>query len=388
MAAQAVISTDTLDIYRQGDSYLVHQKKANRFVRMGGRELLVLLSALHLNAENILTENADPLDSEQEEILVRKFHASGLLGDAEKSKKRRDLSDLVLCSVEQRPATLRILRAMERVMFPFGAAILGAFTIAAFVLMFLYPQTYLSGYNAMISGMTPLRLFLLYVLSLPCAIIHELAHCAACYHYTGGCGKIGLKLYYGIPAFFSDVSGMYTIGDRKKEAVVALSGVTSNLLLFALFTIIYVFFPFSAAGMVCLMIAGLNLGLGLFNLIPLARFDGYWAIKSLSGIDNLFDKAVSMAFCLVLRPRALLRLPIAPVKKIILTVYGLLCYFFSYYLWYLFLQVIHSLLINWQVAGIPYYCVMSVFLFVALLNVVASIRKHIKTYMLHCRQVR
>lgn len=236
--------------------------------------------------------------------------------------------------------------------------------------------------------MTPLRLLLLYVLSLPCAILHELAHCAACYNYTGDCGKIGLKLYYGFPVFFSDVSGMYTIGNRKKATVVALAGVSINLLLFALFTILYVFFPFSAMGMVCLMLAGLNLGLGLFNLVPLARFDGYWAIKSLSGVDNLFDKAISLAFCLVLHPRTLLRLPIATGKKIILTVYGLLCYFFSFYLWYLFLQVIHSLLSNWQVVGILYYCVMSVFLFVALLNVVASVRKYIKTCVLQCQQIR
>ena len=395
MAQQAIITTDELEIYRQADSYLVRQKLRNRFIRMGERELRVLTDLLHLPAQSAAGAD-EALTDEQRKQLIEKFYASGLLQTpgqaveltAGKRQKKRDLSDIVLLSMEQKPATLRWIGAMSRVMFPYGFPLLLLLTIAAFALMFARPLTYLAGYSAILSNMTPWSLLLLYALSFPCAILHELSHCAACFHYTGDCGRVGLKLYFGIPAFFSDVSSMYTIGKKSKAAAVAFSGVASNLLLFDLFTIIAFFFPQSGAGQVFLMAAGLNLGLALFNLVPFARFDGYWALKALSGVDNLYDKSISLAFFLVLHPKAYLRLPAAPLKKAGLTLYGLCCYAFTYYLWYLLLRVVHNLMTGWQAGEVLTWCAIALVSLAALSNIISATRQYVQRCSSVCQQVR
>ena len=150
--AQAIITTDELEIYRQADSYLVRQKLRNRFIRMGERELRVLTDLLHLPAQSAAGAD-EALTDEQRKQLIEKFYASGLLQTpgqaveltAGKRQKKRDLSDIVLLSMEQKPATLRWIGAMSRVMFPYGFPLLLLLTIAAFALMFARPSLTLPG---------------------------------------------------------------------------------------------------------------------------------------------------------------------------------------------------------------------------------------------------
>ena len=108
---------------------------------------------------------------------------------------------------------------------------------------------------------------------------------------------MGLLLYYFIPCFYCDVSSVYTFKNKRHRALVAVSGILANLFIsvLAIFTAIVLSW-FGIYWYLLLYVGIMGIFICIYNLIPFVKFDGYWLLVSLLGLDNLMDKAVILAY--------------------------------------------------------------------------------------------
>lgn len=340
-----MIDTGNIVIVPKDGAYLVQHKETHKFFRLGPKEADYLMGLLSVPSGGV-PEDADPrpLDAKEKDFLFYKFQQMGFLGEQEVRQKHK-LNDVVLFSLSQKQTAPLGIRGFSHVISLAGLILVALLFAACLALLSTRGDAYLFGMAALMQGTDILWLLYMYSLFFISGMIHEFAHVAACYRYSGRIGRIGLKLYFGLPAFFSDVSDMYFVKGRKKSVVVSLSGVLSNLAIASLSVILYLLAVADGFwGKTLLSLVVINLAAFIFNLIPLAKFDGYWLLRSLSGMNNLYDKSISMFFFLLLHPRQFACLKVSGIKKAVMSFYGMLCYCFTYFLWYIFLSAANRFL--------------------------------------------
>lgn len=123
--------------------------------------------------------------------------------------------------------------------------------------------------------------------------IHELSHAVTLAALGGRPTRMGIMLFYFMPAFFCDVTDGWRIGGRWRRAVIALAGPALHLVLAAAayamllvvedprvreFIILYAF--------ACLIAV-------LANMLPFIKLDGYLALVAITDTPHLRAHAVS-----------------------------------------------------------------------------------------------
>lgn len=119
----------------------------------------------------------------------------------------------------------------------------------------------------------------LYFLSLA---VHELGHAAACKRFGASPSAIGFAFYLFFPVLYSDVSEAWAL-PRRQRVVVGLGGAYLQLLVGAIYVALYMATGWSPW---ILAVAGIA-GTLTLSLNPFFRFDGYWVIADLLGVNNL-----------------------------------------------------------------------------------------------------
>lgn len=131
----------------------------------------------------------------------------------------------------------------------------------------------------------PERALVVALLAFASIAAHELGHAAACLRGGGRPGGIGFGLYVLWPAFYTDVTDSYRLS-RRDRLRVDLGGVYLNAVFGVVMGALYLatgFLPFVAVA------AAMN-GSMLEQLLPYARFDGYWVMSDLAGVPDLFPR--------------------------------------------------------------------------------------------------
>ncbi|MDQ0248330.1 putative peptide zinc metalloprotease protein [Sphingomonas kyeonggiensis] len=137
--------------------------------------------------------------------------------------------------------------------------------------------------------------FTLYLTMLAINFGHEMSHAAACKHFGGRVGRIGLMLMYLTPVPFCDVSDAWRFRETGPKVVVSAAGILFQLLVSAVFVDIWLFTGSSLVAYLAL----LNTGIAVMNLFPLIKLDGYWILSHLTRQPNLKTlglKAVDQRF--------------------------------------------------------------------------------------------
>jgi putative peptide zinc metalloprotease protein len=159
--------------------------------------------------------------------------------------------------------------------------------------------------------------------------IHEFAHAYATKVYGGECHDIGFALFYFTPAFYCDTSDTFMFKNRLHRLWVTIAGIYAEVAIASVATIVWVAsYPdtlLHEAAYKTMLFTGLSAV--LFNINPLIKVDGYYALSSLLQIPDLREtawKTVGAAF-----QRHVLRLPVeAPAatrrKRVIYWIYGIL----------------------------------------------------------------
>ncbi|MFE6085970.1 daptide biosynthesis intramembrane metalloprotease [Streptomyces virginiae] len=125
--------------------------------------------------------------------------------------------------------------------------------------------------------------------------IHELGHAAVLIRYGGRPSRIGVMLFYLMPAFFCDVSDAWRLPDRKQRVHTALAGPAVQTSLAALSALVAWPLAAGTAKTCLLFFAVTSYGTALLNLTPFIKLDGYIALMSHVDVPYLRDRAMADA---------------------------------------------------------------------------------------------
>jgi len=118
--------------------------------------------------------------------------------------------------------------------------------------------------------------------------LHELGHAATCRLFGGDAPRFGLMFVCGFPSPYVDVTSAWRIGDRNQRILVSLAGVYCESFVAAGALLAAVWSEDALHRQFALALASVS-GMSslLWNLNPLMRFDGYFALVDAWQVPNL-----------------------------------------------------------------------------------------------------
>ena len=126
-------------------------------------------------------------------------------------------------------------------------------------------------------------------------VIHEFAHGATLTHYGARPRRMGVMLFYLVPAFFCDVSDGWLLPNPRQRVRVALAGIYAQLVYAGIAAIIGALLPAGVAHDALLVLAAVTYLAALVNLLPFIKLDGYLALMAFNDIPNLRTSAMTDA---------------------------------------------------------------------------------------------
>jgi len=131
----------------------------------------------------------------------------------------------------------------------------------------------------------PVSMIIVFGLFTASAAFHELGHAAGCRYGGARPGRIGAGIYLIWPSFFTNVTDSYRL-NRAGRLRTDLGGLYFNLITVLALAGLY---AATNAEILLLAIAAIHLQM-LEQLLPFARFDGYWILSDLIGVPDLFAR--------------------------------------------------------------------------------------------------
>lgn len=182
--------------------------------------------------------------------------------------------------------------------------------------------------------------------------VHETGHGLTCKHFGGEVPQMGFMLIYFGPAFFTDTTDMHVFDKTAKRQWTIFAGLWIEMVICALATLIWYFSApgsfIGDLGYKTLLLTGVS-GL-VFNLNPLMKYDGYYALGQYLEIDNLRED--SFEYLKLWLQRTVLRqdvdLPAAGKRKrrVYLT-YGIAAFCYSTLVIYIFGSFMKNVFVRW-----------------------------------------
>jgi putative peptide zinc metalloprotease protein len=132
-----------------------------------------------------------------------------------------------------------------------------------------------------------------WILLLGLEAIHELGHGVACKHFGGEVRQMGFSLVYFTPSFYLDTTDMLLLERRWRHWVI-FSGIWIELVICGLATLVWALtLPGTLINDLAyktLLLSGIETL--LWNLNPLIKSDGYFALADYLDIDNLAENSL------------------------------------------------------------------------------------------------
>jgi len=126
------------------------------------------------------------------------------------------------------------------------------------------------------------------------SIPHELGHGLTCRYFGAKAHSLGFLFLYGVPAFYCDVSGAWTLSSRRQRLLIGWAGLAWQFVAAAVvFWVWRVLEPWTLAARIASVMLGACGFTALLNLNPLIRLDGYYLLSDWLGIPNLRRNALA-----------------------------------------------------------------------------------------------
>lgn len=137
---------------------------------------------------------------------------------------------------------------------------------------------------------------LTYALGISCVkIIHELSHAYTAKNYGLHVPTMGVALIVLWPVLYTDVTDGWKLRKRSQRLAISAAGVIAELIIAGLSTIGWVMSPPGVFQSLFFVISSVTwISTLLINVNPAMRFDGYYMLCDLWGIDNLQPRAFSI----------------------------------------------------------------------------------------------
>lgn len=123
-------------------------------------------------------------------------------------------------------------------------------------------------------------------------IIHELGHAYTAKYYGVHVPTIGVAFIVLWPVLYCDITDGWKLQDRRERLFISMAGVIVETVLGGLATLAWAFSSPGILQSVFFIIASVSwVSTLLINLNPALRFDGYYVLCDLWGVDNLQSRA-------------------------------------------------------------------------------------------------
>lgn len=126
-------------------------------------------------------------------------------------------------------------------------------------------------------------------------LCHEFGH--AYMAKRAGCRvqSMGLAFMVLFPLFYTDVSDAWRVNDRRSRLLIGAGGILAELLLACIALLAWSLLPDGPARTAAFMLATATwITTLIINLNPFLRFDGYFLLSDLWGVDNLQTRAFAL----------------------------------------------------------------------------------------------
>lgn len=124
---------------------------------------------------------------------------------------------------------------------------------------------------------------------------HELGHAFTAARFGCRVPTMGIAFMVMMPLLYTDVTDAWRLASRRQRMLISAAGILVELALSIIATFLWAFLPDGSGRSIAFMIAttGWIMSLG-FNLNPCMKFDGYYLLADLIGIDNLQPRAFAL----------------------------------------------------------------------------------------------
>ena len=136
-----------------------------------------------------------------------------------------------------------------------------------------------------------------YATTLVCVkLFHELGHAITACRFGCRVPSMGVAFMVMWPVLYTDTSEVWKLRSRRARFAIGAAGVGAELLIAVLATLLWNFLPEGPARSSAVLVATVTwITSLLINLNPFMRFDGYYLLCDLLGMDNLQDRAFALA---------------------------------------------------------------------------------------------
>jgi putative peptide zinc metalloprotease protein len=192
-----------------------------------------------------------------------------------------------------------------------------------------------------------------YVLAVLTMCWHEIGHGHACKICDARVPSMGFMLIYLTPAFFTDTSEGHIKGTRLQRLIISIAGVWSELIIYAVATLIWWGTPpdTTANNLAYLLMLITGIFSVFINWNPLIKLDGYYMMCEILGIANL--KELSTAYVSAWVKHYIWRLPVEvpyvpKSRRVGFAVYALLSGAYSYMVLYVVARFVGNVFRNFN----------------------------------------
>lgn len=126
-------------------------------------------------------------------------------------------------------------------------------------------------------------------------ILHELAHAYTAKKYGLHVPTMGVAILLLWPILYTDATDAWKLHNRKQRLIISSAGIIVELVLAGICTILWSLSSPGILQSLFFVIASLNWIATLFlNLNPAMRFDGYYLVSDLLGVENLQSRSFNL----------------------------------------------------------------------------------------------
>jgi putative peptide zinc metalloprotease protein len=127
-------------------------------------------------------------------------------------------------------------------------------------------------------------------------IAHELGHAYTATRFGARVPAMGISLLVMMPVLYTDTTAAWRLTSRRQRLMIDIAGVTAELMIATVATLIWVMLPDGGLRSACFVLATTSWVTSLFiNLSPFMRYDGYYILSDWLGVPNLQPRAFALA---------------------------------------------------------------------------------------------
>ena len=180
-------------------------------------------------------------------------------------------------------------------------------------------------------------------------VIHEFAHAYVARNFGCRVRRMGIAMVFFVPRLYTDLTDSWRIPDRRKRFLMDGAGIWSELLIGGLAALIWANTAPGTVNSVAYYIFSVSIiNTVLVNGNPFIRYDGYYMLMDLLGIDNLQRRSIDLVRNAWRRQLFGMDLPQDPARG--WTRIALSCYAVAAFLYRIFLYLSIVLLVYFSFA--------------------------------------